>query len=246
MTSSTTAPPRSSGSSAVPGKPGRGGAVQAAPMRLAAGRPKTPPAMLALCLLLMLGCGAGAGALLLASESTVTVVAAARALPAGTVIGAADLKTAELAGSGLAAIPEDRASTLLGTTLVGPVPAGTLLNAGMVSGTPVPASGRVAVGLALSSAQLPAQQLAPGRQVTIYRLPGSGDRAAPAGERTASAAVEGGASVLVPDAQVLSVTPATGGGFLVTVEVGAEQAGGVTAASSAGVAAVALLPLGTG
>ncbi len=219
------------------GGSGRGTSAKAAPLRVASGKPRTPPAVLALCLLLMLGCGAGAGALVLASESAITVVAAARDLPAGTVISAADLRSAELAGSGLAAIPGERAGTLLGKTVLGPVPAGTLLNAGMVASSPAPAAGKVAVGLALTAAQLPAPQLAPGRMVTIFQLP---DPAAPE-----DGVGDGGSAVreLVRQALVLSVQPASNG-FLVSVEVGAADAAAVSAASSLGRASVGLLPLG--
>lgn len=220
---------------------GRGGgnrpvAPSSAPLRVASGKPRTPPAMLALCLLLMLGCGAGAGALMLASDSTITVVAAARDLPAGTVISTADLRSAELSGSGLAAIPGERAATLLGKTLLGPVPAGTLLNAGMVASSPAPAAGKVAVGLALTAAQLPAPQLAPGRMVTIFQLP---DPAAPA---EGTGGLSGAVRELVRQAQVLSVMPA-GNGFLVSVEVDEGDAGMVSAASSQGRASIGLLPL---
>lgn len=222
------------------GGSGRGTSAKAAPLRVASGKPRTPPAVLALCLLLMLGCGAGAGALVLASESAITVVAAARDLPAGTVISAADLRSAELAGSGLAAIPGERAGTLLGKTVLGPVPAGTLLNAGMVASSPAPAAGKVAVGLALTAAQLPAPQLAPGRMVTIFQLP---DPAAP---EDGGGGVGGGGSAvreLVRQALVLSVQPAANG-FLVSVEVGAADAAAVSVASSLGRASVGLLPLG--
>lgn len=254
MSSTTSAPasaPLNGGRSTRSGA----SAVTAAPARLPNGRPKTPPAMLALCLLLMLGCGAAAGALVLASESSVTVVAAARALPAGTVIGPEDLRSAELSGSGLAAIPGDRAGTLLGKTVLGPVPEGTLINAGMVASEPAPAEGRIAVGLALEASKLPAAELAAGREVSIYRLPGTGDplpgeadSAGAAAARTSEPSTSplGAGQVLVQVAKVLSVTPGTNGGFLVTVEVGSGPAPDVSAASALGRVAVGLLPLGGG
>lgn len=251
MSSTTSAPataPLNGGRAARRGS----SAVTAAPARLPSGRAKTPPAMVALCLLLMLGCGAAAGALVLMSESTVTVVAAARALPAGTVIGPQDLRSAELSGSGLSAISGERANTLLGKTVLGPVPEGTLLNAGMVASEPAPADGRVAVGLALEASKLPAAELTAGREVSIYRLPGTGDPlpgeasggnspAAPTPEPPVSQL--GAGQVLVQTAKVLSVSPGTNGGFLVTVEVGSAQAPDVSAASAVGRVAVGLLPV---
>ncbi len=247
MTSTTDAPATALNGSRLLGRGAESSAMTTAAVRLPSGRPKTPPAMLALALLLMLGCGAAAGALVLASDASLAVVAAARELPPGTVITAQDLRAAELSGSGLAAIPADKAGTLLGKTVLGAVPAGTLLNAGMVASAPSPGAGQVAVGLALEASQLPAAELAAGRQVEIYRLPASTDPVpalegvGSAGEPQASAP----AGVLVPRAQVLSVTPGSNGGFLVTVEVDAARAVDVSTAAALGRVAVGLLPVGS-
>lgn len=238
MSSSTSAP------AAAAALNGRGtsrraaSGVNAAPVRVPGGKPRTPPAQIALCLLLMLGCGAAAGALVFTKDSAITVVAAARDLPAGTVIGPADLRSAQLSGSGLAAIPGGQAGTLLGTTVIGPLPAGTLLNAGMVTTAPAPGPGMVAVGMALTPAQLPVPQLRAGRQVTIFQLPETG-RAPGTGAAGPSG---GGEQVLLDRAQVLSVMPAANG-FLVTLEVAAADAGAVSAASSANRVTLGLLPL---
>ncbi len=245
MTSTTDAPATALNGSRVPGRGAESSAMTTAAVRLPSGRPKTPPAMLALALLLMLGCGAAAGALVLASDASLAVVAAARELPPGTVITAQDLRAAELSGSGLAAIPADKAGTLLGKTVIGAVPAGTLLNAGMVASAPSPGAGQVAVGLALEASQLPAAELAAGRQVEIYRLPTSTDPvpALEGGDSTGAPQPSAAAGVLVPRAQVLSVTPGSNGGFLVTVEVDAARAADVSTAAAVGRVAVGLLPV---
>jgi hypothetical protein len=248
MTSTTDAPATSlNGSRSVrPGNPPS--AMTAAAVRLPSGRPKTPPGMLALAVLLMLGCGAAAGALVLAADASLTVLAAARELPAGTVITAQDLRAAELSGSGLAAIPADKAGTLLGKTVLGAVPAGTLLNAGMVASAPPPGRGKIAVGLALEASQLPAAELTAARQVEIYRLPASTDAVPAAGNPDLAGAQQptaGAGQVLVPRAQVLSVTPGSTGGFLVTVEVDAALAAEVSTAGASGRVAVGLLPVGS-
>lgn len=215
--------------------PRRKPVTTAAPSRLPSGRPKTPPVMIALCLLLMVGCGLGAASLVLSSDESVTVVAAARDIPPGTIITAEDLKAAELAGNGLSAIPGNRAGSLIGQTVLGPVPKGTLLNAGLVAKQPALTAGSVAVGLALKPGQLPAEELGAGRLVQIYRL---------AKDASAGGDAAGG-TLLVDRSPVLSVTPGTGGGFLVTVAVSSTNAVAVSAASSAGLVAVGLLPLGT-
>ena len=248
MISTTDASATALNGSRVPGPGAHSSAMTTAAVRLPSGRPKTPPAMLALALLLMLGCGAAAGALVLASDAALPVVAAARDLPPGTVITAQDLRAAELSGSGLAAIPADKAGTLLGKTVLGAVPAGTLLNAGMVASAPSPGAGQVAVGLALEASQLPAAELAAGRQVELYRLPASTDPmpALEGGDSTGAPQTSATAGrVLVPRAQVLSVTPGSSGGFLVTVEVEATQAADVSTAAALGRVAVGLLPVGS-
>ena len=213
----------------------------AEPMRLQAGRPKPPAAAVALCLLLMLGCGAAAGAAVLGADSTTPVIVASRPLAAGTVIGREDLKVADLAGSGLSAIEASNGGTLLGKTVLGPIPAGTLLNAGMVGGNPPPAAGQVAVGLALTPGQLPATHLAPGRLVRLYALPPKG----PQGAGTSGTANAAPATrVLVDRAEVLSVTSTGNGGTLVNVVVAQDAAPEVAAASYAGLVGVGLLPVG--
>ena len=224
-----------------------------AALRVQTARPRPPAAAVALCLLLMLGSGAAAGAAVVGSDKTTTVIVAARPLPAGTVIGREDLKPAELAGSGLAAIRATEGGLLLGRTTVGPIPAGTLLVPAMVADDPPPARGEVAVGLALTPGQLPAAELRPGRFVTLYQLAGgNGGTAAPAGG--AGAPIAGGASagaggapadVLIEKARVLSVSPTGSGGTLVTVVVTQALGPAVSAASFAGLVGVGLLPVGT-
>lgn len=225
----------------------------AAPLRVQARGPRPPAAAVALSVLLMLGCGAAAGAAVLGKDPTTPVIVAARALPAGTVIKREDLKAADLGGSGLAAIRASQGGTLLGRTTVGPIPAGTLINSGMVATDPPPAAGQVAVGLALVPGQLPAGQLTAGRLVTVYELPSkdaqgaAGGTGATAGGTGSTAGASGSqsAKVLVDQALVLSVAPSGSGGTLVNVIVAQQVAPQLAAASFAGQVGVGLLPLGT-
>lgn len=221
------------------GRPAAGSPV--APARLPRGPRRNLP-LAALAVVLILGCGAVSGALYLSADERITVVAAARDLPAGTVITAADLTDAELTGSGFAAIPGDAAYTLIGKTMVGPTPEGTLLNAGMVLERPRPVEGTVAVGLALRPGQLPAGQLAAGRDVVIFEVPAvtDGQVAAPVEGGDAG---DAGSMVLVDRAEVLSVTPDAAGTYLVTVMVDAASARAVSAAGFASRVTVGLLPL---
>lgn len=222
----------------------RGAREVAAPLRVQARGPRPPAAAVALSVLLMLGCGAAAGAAVLGKDPTTPVIVAARALPAGTVIGREDLKAADLGGSGLTAIRASEGGTLLGRTTVGPIPAGTLLVPGMVATDPPPAAGQVAVGLALVPGQLPAGQLSAGRFVTVYQLPGKDAQGAATGSGGATSGSQS-ATVLVDRAQVLSVTPSGSGGTLVNVAVSQQVAPQLAAASFAGQVGVGLLPLGT-
>ena len=221
-----------------------------APLRVQNKGPRPPAAAVALSLLLMLGCGAAAGAAVLGNNPTTPVIVAARELPAGTVIRREDLKAADLGGSGMNAIRASEGGSLLGRTTVGPIPAGTLINSGMVATDPPPAAGQVAVGLALVPGQLPAAQLTAGRFVTVYELPAKNAQAVAAGTPGSGGAGGAGggagqAAVLVDRAEVLSVTPTGSGGTLVNVVVEQQVAPRLAAASFAGQVGVGLLPLGT-
>lgn len=231
------------------------------PLRVQARGPRPPRGAVALCAVLTLGCGAAAGALVVGQNRTTPVIVAARPLAAGAVIERADLKAADLAGSGLTAVKASQGGALLGKTVVGPIPAGTLINAAMVSTDPPPPTGQVTVGLALTPGQLPAGQLTAGRYVVIFELPAKGAAATPASPSGSSSGASGNANnstsggasagaaarVLVDRAKVLNVTQSpSGGGTQVSVIVAQQVAPQVAVASFAGLVGVGLLPVGTG
>lgn len=183
-------------------------------------------------LLIVAGAAIG-GALYLAGDSRIQVVVAARDIPVGTVISAADLTAGEMSGSGVGAIAGADASRLLGQSATTRIPAGALLHADMVDPAPPPGEGRIAVGLALTAGQLPAAELTPDRVVQVLQVP-------PTTEATVEAPVS---TVLVDDALVLSVTSDPSGAWLVTVAVDEDDAPAVAAAAAAGRVSVGLLPV---
>lgn len=183
-------------------------------------------------LLIVAGAAIGA-ALYLAGDDRTQVVVAARDIPVGTVISAGDLTAGEISGVGVGAIAGQDASRLLGQTATTRVPAGALLHADMVDPAPPPGLGQVAVGLSLVAGQLPAAELTPDRLVQVMQVPADADAAVQAPQ----------ASVLVPEALVLSVGADPSGAWLVTVAVAPEDAPAVSAAAAAGRVSLGLLPV---
>lgn len=182
-------------------------------------------------LLIVAGAAIGA-ALYLAGDDRTQVVVAARDIPVGTVISAADLTAAEISG-GVAGVAGSDARLLLGQSATTRIPAGALLHADMVDPAPPPGEGKVALGLALSAGQLPAAELTSDRLVEIVQVPAAADAAVqdPTG------------TVLVPEALVLSVTADASGAWLVTVAVDRDDAPAVAAAAAAGRTTLAMLPV---
>lgn len=161
------------------------------------------------------------------------MVVAARDIPVGTVVTEQDLTAGEISGAGVEAIGGADAGRLLGQTATTRIPGGALIHADMVDPAPPPGQGQVAVGLSLIAGQLPATELAPGRQVQVLLVPSASDSAA---ERAPTS------EVLVQQAQVLSVSADPSGAWLVSVAVDDGDVAAVSAAASVGRAALGLLP----
>lgn len=216
---------------------------EAATPRKRVPRPRPPrshrPLVVPLLGVLLVIAGAALGGLWQVSTSKlVTVVAAAHDIRAGATITRDDLKAAQVAGSGIAAIPGSDARSLLGQTAVGPIPEGALLTRPMLTNQPVPAKGAVAVGVSLKAGQLPSAEISAGRQVSVLLAPA-------AAQGAAAPAKELSSTVLVPRADVVSVTADPSGNWLVTVSVAAADAPAVSGAATAGRVALVLLPAGS-
>lgn len=128
----------------------------------------TPPSLAArsrlrlpeLALGLLLVAGGALGAVLWYTSATAeeTVVVAARDLPRGHVITAADLRPATVTGAeGIALVSGADASMLLGQVLTVDVPAAAALVPSMVTDRPPLADGEGLFSLALSAGQAPAE-----------------------------------------------------------------------------------------
>lgn len=99
---------------------------------------------------------------------TVPVLAVATTVTAGHQIAAGDLKTVQVnRGSGLAPIPADQQSTVIGKYAAVELVDGTLLTAGQLTDKAVPGAGKQLIGLELTPAQLPARPLHPGDTVQL-------------------------------------------------------------------------------
>lgn len=174
---------------------------------------------------LLLGIAAGASLLVLAPprSTTVAVTVAARDLPAGAELVAADLAAIDLPPG---SVPDHAIDAPAGEVLAAPIRRGEpitdagIVGPGLTAGTP----GQVAVPVRLSDADQ-AALLAAGDRIDLFATAPSDD--------------SGGTRMIASNAVVLAVPPAQTagsviGGRLIVVGVGASGVTSVTAASVAG------------
>jgi hypothetical protein len=104
--------------------------------------------------------------------NTVPVVAVVQTVQAGEVIDRADLAVANVAADpALAPVAAGRLDSFVGQRAAVDLSAGSLLTEQAVTDEVVPAAGRSLVGVALTSAQLPAAVLQPGDRVRVVDTP---------------------------------------------------------------------------
>jgi hypothetical protein len=158
-----------------------------------------------------------------AAEST--VVSVARTVYRGEVVERADLTSVRLSGGGLpGTVPVADLERLVGQRAVFDLPAGSVLVAGSVADTTVPADGRTAVGLRLAAGRAPQQLLLPGAPVRLVAL------AAPA----AAAGVPDALAGKTYTARVIDQAPgADGASTLLDVEVDEAQAATIASLAAA-------------
>lgn len=145
-----------------------------------------------------------------------TVVALAATVYRGEVVERGDLTTVRLrAGSLPDTVPAADLDLLVGQRAVYDLPAGSVLSAGSVAATSVPADGRAAVGIKLASGRSPEALLLPASPVRLVALP-------PA---SASTSASDDLSGKTYTARVLGQAPgADGTSILLDVEVDQAQA----------------------
>ncbi|MHB2023190.1 MAG: SAF domain-containing protein [Mycobacteriales bacterium] len=175
-------------------------------------------------------CAVAAGALYTGATRQLAVLALTRPVSVGQPISASDLRVAHLSGSGVNAIPASAAGRVVGRSVTADLPAGTLLEIGLLSAPGTPTGNLEVVGVAMKPGSLPAQ-LAAGERVAVLQVAtDNGGSTSPAG-------------VLDPSALVVSVQPAPSGDTtLVDLAVGPAQAVTVASAAAAGALSLALLP----
>jgi hypothetical protein len=191
--------------------------------------------MAALALLLIVA-GALASALVAyRSGDRVDVLVAARDIPIGKQLEAADFKVARVAADGAALISATSQQNFVGSYAATKVPADTLLNRTMFLADNPARPNTVVVGLVLSPAQRPAAALAIGDVVRAYFVPKSSGGA--------TTGLKPG-DTLVKAARITEVTAGSGAGDTVSVSllVADSQAAQIVPAAATGQVALARLP----
>lgn len=184
--------------------------------------------------------GAVAGVFLynFASSST-DVFVAAREIPRGATITESDLTTMSIAeGQQTAGVTVDEIDTLLGAVASTDIPEGGLVTTGGVNAALTVPDGRAVVGLSLTPAQMPVQQLRPGDQVMLVP---AANQAGNAGAIDSSSAIPAVVSQVSRHAD--DATISTGQSVaVVDVYVSQESAPAVASQAAAGALALYLLP----
>lgn len=211
--------------------PQRRGSWSGLAERLPRSRRQRRPALMAVGVLLVALCAAVSASLVARSDRTAAVLALARAVPAGHVLAASDVRVARVSGTGVRAMAASSAGAVVGETVTSSLPAGTLLVAGMVRAAPVPAVGAQVVAVAVKGGLVPAG-VAAGRAVALVSVSSDAGRSGtPSGQLVASARVV-----------AVQSDPETTGSVL-SVVVANAVAPQVAQASAAGELAVTLLPV---
>jgi hypothetical protein len=192
------------------------------------------------------------------ARHTTPVLVAARTIPQGQVVAAADLRAADVAvPGGVGVVPAAGAQAVVGRRSVVTVPVGALLSPSDLATGPGLPSGQAVVGVALKDGEFPPAGVAPGRQVMVVETNGTaGVPSVPAPSAVAASGGDLAATVpgmqpvvtLVPTATVTTTAApqGTSGGstLLVGLAVPLAAAGPVAVAAAAGQVSLVLLPAG--
>lgn len=168
------------------------------------------------------------------TSTTQAVIAVRGQVGRGQVITDADLVNVRTSiDPALRTLPASKTDTVVGQRAATDLLPGSLLTPAAITPALVPAQGRSVVGLALSSAKMPAAILAPGDAVRVVSTPPTGAPAPPSA--TASQPVEVEARVVA-----VAEAPDVPGTSIVNVEVDAAAAGVLAARAATGEVAVVL------
>lgn len=146
-----------------------------------------------------------------ATSERISVMVAARDIGAGEVVEPTDLRVVEMgAASDLRAVQPDEQTLLVGRAARGPIPAGTVMNTGLVSDrSQVIPAGHVVVGAALEPGAAPVSGLLAGDRVDVLGV----ERQIGGVEQSAATAT------LLTSGTVWSVEPARAGSVSSTIWV---------------------------
>lgn len=154
-----------------------------------------------------------------------SVLAMARAVPAGQVVGDADVVVVELASDGdLRAIAASDRDTVVGQTAALDLIEGTLVTRDHLGAGSGPGEGKAVMGLALEPGQVPSSELAPGDRVQVLDTGAS----SAAGERAEPRIL---AAARVSEVERVE-TGASTGDVAVSLVVDDDQAPGIAAAAA--------------
>lgn len=165
----------------------------------------------------------GAAYLTQVAGNTVAVVAVARDVQPGEVIERADLTVADVSTDpALHPVPASRLNGLVGQRAAVALTTGSLLTAAAVTEQVLPAAGQSLVGVALQSAQLPAEPLQAGDRIRIVDTPARQGEPPSSTPRT------------IPGVVVSATAPDESGQRIVNVTAPADQAADLAARVATG------------
>jgi SAF domain-containing protein len=111
-----------------------------------------------------------------ATSNTIEVIRVQRPITAGQTIAREDLAVATInAGTGLATVPRDRASDIIGKRAAISLLPGQLITDSAVADQLVPATGQSMLGVTVDAAHIPSEPLEAGDVVDIVSTPNEGD-----------------------------------------------------------------------
>lgn len=130
--------------------------------------------------LVMAGSALGFGLWASSLDERTPALVAARTIDAGSVVTAEDVREADVSGTGVAFVPADRASVVLGRVATSDIPEGALLHPEAFSDVLGIDEGNAVVGVALQPGAVPTPQLRVGDRVNVVAVGGT-DPSAPKG-----------------------------------------------------------------
>ncbi|MBX7269955.1 flagellar biosynthesis protein FlgA [Micromonospora sp. Llam7] len=134
------------------------------------------PGLLGLAVLLIALGGLGSAFAVTSVRATGSYLAVARTVEVGSVVGADDLVSVQVAGGqGLDPVPAGRLADVIGMRAAVALTPGTLLTMAQLTDDPLLGPGQQQLALGLRAAQVPAPKLRPGDQVLLVSTPSSDD-----------------------------------------------------------------------